>query len=443
MSEVVKLQGSGIDRSKAPEPELGSGPITGERYYSKEFAHREFEQMWSKVWLIACLEDEVRSSGDYITCEIGRESILCVRGEDDKIRAFYNVCQHRGNRLVHNNQGNTASEFACAYHGWRYDTRGILKWVYCEEDFPQGSPCGKRNLIEIPCESWAGFVWYNLDPDAKPLRDYLSPVAEQLDCYAMERMHRTHWVTLEGDFNWKCVQDNFNESYHLPYVHAGVESILDEHYSNCQFDLYASGHCRMLMPGGGPNPNYPGSVDNVFQGLSQELSFWDLDPEPFRNDLAKLRMALQAQKRKLGKSKGYDFSRYTDEQLTDHYHYTVFPNLSFSMKPDGCIFLRGNPHPTDPEKCLFDMWYLTLFPEGATEYYAASQRDWVSVDYRAAHETGKVGEVSCGPGIDQDVSIWSSQQQGLRSRGFKGEYMAKQERRIRYFHETLDRYLGN
>ncbi|MCZ6887832.1 MAG: aromatic ring-hydroxylating dioxygenase subunit alpha, partial [Gammaproteobacteria bacterium] len=57
------------------------------------------------------------------------------------------------------------------------------------------------------------------------------------------------------------------------------------------------------------------------------------------------------------------------------------------------------------------------------------------------HEAGKVGEVSCGPGIDQDVAIWSSQQQGLRSRGFRGEYMAAQENRIRFFHENLDRYL--
>ena len=112
------------------------------------------------------------------------------------------------------------------------------------------------------------------------------------------------------------------------------------------------------------------------------------------------------------------------------------------MKPDGCIWLRGNPHPTDPEKCLFDIWYLTLFPEGATEYYSASMGDWVSVDQAAEHQVGKVGEISCGPGIDQDVGIWSTQQLGLRSRGYRDDYMPWQERRIRCFHQNLDRYIS-
>ncbi|MEC8391885.1 MAG: SRPBCC family protein, partial [Actinomycetota bacterium] len=203
-----------------------------------------------------------------------------------------------------------------------------------------------------------------------------------------------------------------------------------------------SGHCRMLMPGGGPGPHFRGSAEKTFKGLQQTFDFWEFDPEPFRNDLLGLRVALQERKRELSDSKGYDFSQYSDEQLTDHYHYTVFPNISFSMKPDGCIFLRSAPHPTDPNKCLFDMWYLTMFPKGAKEYYSNSMRDWVSIDHQVEHVTGLAGEVSCGPGIDQDVAIWSTQHKGLRSRGYRGEYLPAQERRIRYFHETLDRYLA-
>ena len=151
---------------------------------------------------------------------------------------------------------------------------------------------------------------------------------------------------------------------------------------------------------------------------------------------------MQERKRELGASKGYDFSNYSDEQLTDNYHYTVFPNISFSMKPDGCIWLRATPYPGDPQKCYFDMWYLTLFPQGSKEYWSNSMRDWVSVDHQVEHQTGIAGEVSCGPGIDQDVAIWNTQQQGLRSRGFRGEYMPWQERRIRFFHDNIDRHLA-
>ena len=434
---------AGISREKAPEPELGDTPITGDRYYSAEFAAREWDHLWTRVWLIAGRADQVPEPGNYITAQIGNESILCVRGTDQRVRAFYNVCQHRGNQLVTAERGSLAGgQFQCAYHGWRYDDTGSLLWVAVEEDFPQGNPCGSRNLVEIPCDSWAGFVWFNMDPTCDSLADYLSPVAEQLDCYRMGNMKRTHWVTAEGDFNWKVVQDNFNESYHLPYVHPQTVASMNEHYTGCQFDLYDTGHCRMLMPGGGPGPLYRGRADRTFKSLAQDFEFWEFDPEPFRDDLQGLRVALQQRKRELGASKGYDFSSYSDEQLTDHYHYTVFPNLSFSMKPDGCIFLRASPHPDDPEKCQFDMWYLTLFPEGVSEYYSNSMRDWVAIDHQVEHEVGQVGDISCGPGIDQDVAIWNTQHKGLRSRGYRNEYLAGQERRIRFFHDNVDRYLA-
>lgn len=434
----------GISRESAATPDLSTGkPITGDRYYTREFMEREWEHLWTKVWLIAGMVNQIPNPGDYFTYEIGRESIIVSRAGDGRIRAFYNVCQHRGNRLVSAEVGSlSGGEFQCAYHGWRFGADGRLNWVYCEEDFPQGSPCGKRNLAEIPCDTWGGFVWINMDESCGSLQDYLEPIAGQLDCYRMERMKRTHWVTLDADFNWKCVQDNFNESYHLPYVHPQTLPVMNEHYTGCQFDMYPTGHARMLMPGGGPGPQYTGKADRVFEGLKMELDYWELDPEPYRNDLPGLRLALQSRKRELGKQKGYDFSYYSDEQLTDHYHYTVFPNVSFSMKPDGCIFLMARPHPTDPEKCLFDMWYLTLFPEGSTEYFAQSVRDWVSIDHQVPHQQGKVGEVSCGPGIDQDVTIWYTQQAGLRSRGYRGEYLPWQERRIRYFHDNIDRYLS-
>jgi phenylpropionate dioxygenase-like ring-hydroxylating dioxygenase large terminal subunit len=359
---------AGIPRAKAPEPELSGSPIRGERYWSTDFARREADALWTRVWQVAGRVDQIPDPGDYVTYEIGRDSIIAVRGEDSVIRAFYNVCQHRGNRLVTAESGSLLTgQFQCAYHGWRFGTDGRLEWVPDEDDFTQGSPCGVRNLVEIPSETWAGFIWFNQDPGAAPLREWLAPVADHLDGYHMEDMRRTHWVTLEGEWNWKCVQDNFNESYHLPYVHPETLASMNEHHSGCQFDLYPSGHCRMLMPGGGPGPHYRGKPDRTLKSLGADLEFWDLDPDDFRDDLGGLRPALQDRKRELGESKGYDFSSYSDEQLTDHYHYTVFPNISFSMKPDGCIWLRAAPHPTDPQKCVFDMWYLTLFPSDSTE----------------------------------------------------------------------------
>ena len=238
-------------------------------------------------------------------------------------------------------------------------------------------------------------------------------------------MKRTHWVTLEGDFNWKCVQDNFNESYHLPYVHPQTLSV-DERalhglpVRHVPVEPRPHAHARRR-----PRPAVPGQAPTARSPrCEQEFKFWEFDAEPYRDDLPGLRVALQQRKRELGASKGYDFSRYSDEQLTDHYHYTVFPNVSFCDEARRLHLPHGPPAPDgDPSMCEFDMWYLTKFPQGVTEYFSNSMRDWVSVDHQVEHQRGKVGEVSCGPGIDQDVAIWSTQQAGLTSRGFRGEYL--------------------
>lgn len=431
------------DISKRPEPVFKNTPITTDRYYSREFMDREWEKVWTKTWQIACLSKELQNPGDYVTTELGHESILCTMSKDGKVRAFYNVCQHRGMELMPDRCGNV-KRLTCPYHGWAYDMDGTLRFVPDEADFAQGSPCGKLNLVEIPSESWAGFIWYNMDENCAPLKEYLGPIADQIDSYPMEEMTRTLWVTIEGDFNWKLVQDNFSESYHVPFVHPETKFVMEYSYRNSQFDHYDEGHCRMLMPGAIPAASIKGGEKETLASMKEELEFWEMDPEQYRyGKTSNIRLDLQKQKRLLGEKKGFDFSNYHDAQLTDHWHYTIFPNLSFSLKPDGNIWLRARPHESDPEKCYFDMWYMTLFPKGVTEYYSQSIKAMTSIDEPVAHKQGKAGEVSAGPAIDQDVAVWNKQQKGLHSRGYKREYLAGQESRMRYFHETLEKWMAD
>jgi phenylpropionate dioxygenase-like ring-hydroxylating dioxygenase large terminal subunit len=442
MATLLKPAPARIDVTPQPMPRLSDRPIAGSRYWSHDFMDREWDGIWTKAWLIGGLAAQVAKPGDFFTYDIGRESVLVTHGEDGRIRAFYNVCPHRGKRLVMEEQGHS-KRIACSYHGWRFTHEGELNFVPCPEDFAGGNPCGKVTLEEVKCEVFASFVWVNLDPAAAPLADHLGPVAHQIAGYRMEQMHRTHWVTLEGDWNWKCVQDNFNESYHLPFVHPQTRFVMEQSYKDCQFDLYApQGHARMFMPGSRPARSLRGHTDTVLEMMAKELTYWGLDPEDFRADPLRTREALQQAKRERGAEKGYDFSHFHDAQLTDHFHYTIFPNISFSLKPDGCIWLRADPHPTDPERCYFDMWYFTWFPEGLDRYYAYSMGQEVDRTTPVPHQRGVVGELSCGPGIDQDVSIWSEQQKGLRSRGYKGGHLAGQEARVRFFHDTIDRWVG-
>ena len=159
-------------------PKVSKMPIEGFRYTSSEFYEKEWNQMWTKVWLLLGRVSEIPFKGDYQIEEIGVESIIMVRQEDGSVRAFYNVCQHRGSRLTNNTKG-TTEVFRCPYHSWEWSFDGTLLSVQDPEDFLQGNPCEELTLAEVPCEVFAGFIWVNLDPDCQSLKDFLGPLWDE------------------------------------------------------------------------------------------------------------------------------------------------------------------------------------------------------------------------------------------------------------------------
>jgi phenylpropionate dioxygenase-like ring-hydroxylating dioxygenase large terminal subunit len=419
-------------------PKIGTHPIPGDRYTSREFFHREFEQMWTKVWLLLGREDEIPNPGDWQREDVGPESILMVRQNDGSIKAFYNVCQHRGNRLVFEEKGHVR-RFVCKYHSWAYLPDGTLNFAQDSEDFPQGNPCGKVNLRSLPCETFAGFIWVNMDPDAEPLRDYLGPVWDDWNMYPVAQMKRYLAYTVNVPCNWKVIQDNFNESYHLRSVHPEASVQIEEGYRDTQFDMCEEGHSRMVMHAGYPARSLEGR--KLRAPLEALMRAWELDPEQFRGREREIRTALQQQKRRLGPARGHThYDALRDEQLTDYYHYTVFPNFAVSITAEGFHFLRSRPHPTDPERCVFDNWFYGTVPAGDTSP-VATPAGLVARDAVVEHEIIEYGAKSVGPAMDQDLSITTGQQLGFRSRGFQGVYLAGQEARIRRYHEVIDEYL--
>lgn len=424
-------------RALASEPILRGDPMEGSRYYSADFMAREWENMWTRVWHIGGLVSQLEEPGDVITHNVGPESILMVRDEKGAVRAYYNVCLHRGNRLIHVEEGHLR-QLVCSYHGWAYDLSGTVCNVQDPEDFPKGNPCGKLRLNEIPCETWGGFVWFNMDPKAESLRDYLGVVADQLDVYGMENMVRVLHMTVEVECNWKIIQDNFNESYHLPTLHPELNTMIEDSYQDTEFEIYRSGHNRMLMKGGMPAKS--SGTMSITEPLAQLMQGWDLDPDDFADRPRDIRKALQQQKRKLGPARGFHhYEHLSDEQLTDFYHYTLFPNVSLTMSSDGFQLLRPQPHPKDPEKCYFDHWYLSPVVEGVKKVETPAGIDRPVEP--AEHEVFKHGEKSVGAVADQDLSIAVGQQLGLRSRGYTDSYLSGQENRVRRFHEVLNDYL--
>ena len=410
---------------KAPEPELGSELIPHSRYISKEFMQLEWDRMWSRVWLIGCREEEIPEVGDYITTDIGEESVLIVRGEDNVPRALYNVCNHRGNRVKFDECGN-ARTLQCAYHFWEYDLTGKLIFLPDEADFHQGCPPEKLSMKPIRTETWGGFVWFNLNPDAEPLADYLGVIPEHLDPYHFENLAMTMDVTVEWDCNWKTSVDAFNEVYHVQGIHPELLYTIDD--VDVQIDLYER-HNRYLVPFKTHSPRV-GDLDLIPEALAEELRAIGMDPDDFTGRVPDIRRAVQLHKRAAAAQMGADYSGLNDDQLSDDYHYFIFPNITLNVHADSLLFFRQRPHETDPDRMYYDVRMFNAVPKGRERPPLPD------------HEHVKHGERSLGLVLDQDSVNLPHVQRGMHSAAFQGLWISHQERRIRHMHKTLMDYVN-
>lgn len=408
---------------KAPDPDLGTGVIPKERYTSADFMRLEWERMWTKVWLMAGREDDMPEPGDYIVTEIGTESILVVRQPDGGVRAFYNVCQHRGNQLRPKGMGH-AKNFLCAYHHWDYNLDGTFRNIPDLETFPQGAPC--KGLEELPCDTWGHWVWFSLNPDVEPLLDFLGPIPQHLDPYNFHKMALTRDLTVEWPCNWKASNDAFMETYHVQGTHPQLLWHLNDR--DVQIDCYDR-HSRYLVPFATLSPRVTQKPPAIPEGIKQLMRESGMDPADYEGRVLDIRKDLQDWKRTHGSAQGKDYSRLNNDQLTDDYHYMIFPNISMNIHADDLMVFRQRPHPSDPNRMYFDINTYALVPDGE------------EAPERPEHQTFKYGDKSFGLVIDQDSNNLPAVQRGMNSAGYRGLWLSEQELRIRHFHKVLDDYI--
>lgn len=212
-----------LDRFYAPEhPELGNDPLPIEPYVSPDYFERERAHIFRDAWLLACHESEIPHPGDFVVkrAAIFNASIVIVRGNDGIVRAFHNVCQHRGNKLVCNDGYGRTQALFCKFHGWAYALDGRLRGVPEQDRFP-GLEKKNHGLVPFTMQMWKGFVFVNAQARPKQsLREYLGTLGDALEEYPFERMRPLshHSATLRT--NWKVAINAFQEAYHVPTVHA-------------------------------------------------------------------------------------------------------------------------------------------------------------------------------------------------------------------------------
>lgn len=429
--------------AKQPEVDNGVGVTSTEGYFSREYRALEWDKIWTRSWLIAGVTTDLARVGDFFLFNIGEESIIITRTEEG-IKAFYNVCSHRGARLVHEQRGNR-KVFVCPFHSWSFHNTGELRRITDEQYFKPEVIAHRPGLKALACDVHAGIIFVNMDSDPPPLQASIGLPEGYLEAYRIDEMKVVRHVRSEWGANWKVGVEAFYESYHLHAVHPETRGVMGD--LNVQYDLYPNGASRMIVPLGQPSPRMNDQA-TVNEGLKMMLEDAGVDPAGFTGTAADVRSAIQQAKRERSRRLGLDYSRFVDGQLSDSWATGVFPNVQIGCHPEAVFLMRFLPHETDPERFYYDTMTL-LFPADDPTYCPP---DWMGLpegtdvtgavrpdtEYYSIEEDAQLGLV-----LSQDSSLLPVVQQGMRSRGFDGQLWSEQEQRLRHFHVELERRLKN
>jgi phenylpropionate dioxygenase-like ring-hydroxylating dioxygenase large terminal subunit len=241
------------------------------RYYTDPAIYeREKEAIFFKSWNYACHVSQVAEPGSYVTCKVADQNIAVMRGQDGVLRAFYNVCSHRAHELL--TGCGKANMVTCPYHAWTYHMDGRLRTAIGQKRV-EGFEAKEFGLKAVRLEEYAGFVFVNLDPKARPLADSAGSLATDIAgyCSNVPELKFAHRLTYEIKANWKNVVDNFLECYHCSVAHKAFVDLVDiKNYHTTTFDLYSS---HISPPGRANNTAY-----KIPEGQEGNFAAWWLWP---------------------------------------------------------------------------------------------------------------------------------------------------------------------
>ncbi len=238
-------------------------------YFSPEVYAAEKETIFARTWQVVGHHDRVKNAGDYFTTELIGEPLVVVRGADDKLRAFYNVCRHRAGPAA---EGcGSRKLFRCGYHGWTYDLDGSLISA-TEIDGVEGFRAEDFALASVRVEEWFNFVFVNLDREAPALSESLGELTGQVKKFPFAGMKLFERRTYDMKCNWKTYVDNYLEGYHLPSVHPALNRELD--YNAYTVETHP-GYVRQFSPIRGAQPG--DATPRRYQEAGEDLTtdyFW-------------------------------------------------------------------------------------------------------------------------------------------------------------------------
>jgi phenylpropionate dioxygenase-like ring-hydroxylating dioxygenase large terminal subunit len=361
-----------IDWKALPVPHAIEKPdlIPARRYYDAEFFELERELLWPRVWQMACRLEEIPNPGDYVVYDNLDQSVIVVRVDAGRIKAYHNHCRHRGVQLA-TDRGNCAHGLVCPFHGWSWDVEGRNTNVFSPEVFDQKLlDQAELRLRECRLETWGGCAFINFDDDAPALRPSIEPFASYHDALNVEKMRAEWWASSVLPVNWKLAMEAFMEGYHAPKTHPQLFARSGEMDYTVSTDplkftdpddvIGSSIYFMKVLSEGMGNGMIHEKDIRVAEGLRERVDLPEDPAEAVIEWNRRVNDAVVEWSRGAGIpmpdlndliSKGWGSS--VNYAFPHYFLLPVYGNASsYRIRPLG------------PEETLFELWSLTLYPEG-------------------------------------------------------------------------------
>jgi phenylpropionate dioxygenase-like ring-hydroxylating dioxygenase large terminal subunit len=346
-------------------------------YNNAEMTRLEHERILMPSWQIVCHVNSIPKAGDFETFDLGPESVFVLRDRDGSIRAFHNVCRHRGARLL-DGAGNCPATITCPYHGWTYRHDGGLIGMPVRESFP-GLDRGAHGLRPVRVDIAFGFVFVCLAGDPPPVLKTWGKIGEELLPYRCEEMVPLEPISSETwNVDWKIAMDNYLESYHVPIGHPG---------------LY-----RMFTPDYDDQDGVPGVARGISWLRDQQSSRWS---EGLYQRLV-----------------GPIATHLPEEQRRCWRFYSALPNLGIDIFPEQMDFFQVLPN--GPGKCIV---------RGAVFGLPDARPEMRALRYLSSRINTQVN--------NEDRWLCGRVQRGLASSSYRPGPLSQLERWMLEFHNLL------
>lgn len=347
-------------------------------YHSEALLELEKEHVFRTHWQIAGHISDVPEAGDYLAFDAVGERALVLRGQDGGIRAFHNICRHRGSRLVADDNGHCRNALICPFHGWVYNLDGTLRGAARPKSFPELDKT-EFGLMPLDCEVWMGFVFIRFRHGPQPsVTRLMKPFEAEISNYRCTDLVPAGGVwTQTSPVNWKSVRDVDNEGYHVAMAHPALQDLYGSTYYD---EPFVNGVCRSFASYN-PHAGRRWSVRNYVK----------IAPTP----------------------------EHLPEPLQDAWiYYGIFPNAVIGVTPEAVQFYQEFPLSTGE----------TLL-RGAIYKYPDESRETAAARYLAQRiDRETMGE-------DVQLTVWSNE--SMQSEAFAGFYLSDLEYGVRTHHDHL------